>query len=216
MSAWKQYVSADGAVYYFNEETGESSFDIPDELTHGDEKDTGKYVWIPNEDAANSNDAFFVGKVLSDLHGGAKEVQLDSGQRLTVKKGVTLEPLKKASLSVNYPDLVFLDQLNKPLILHNLKQRFLKNEIYTNVGTILISINPYQQLPLYTANVMQQYRNRGTRDLPPHVFIVSDDAYQRMIDQKMNQSIIISGESGAGKTGQYLFILFYLCFDFGP
>jgi myosin-1 len=99
-----------------------------------------------------------------------------------------------------YRDLVMLDEMNQPLILHNLSERFKKNEIYTNVGTILISMNPYVRLPLYTPTIIDEYRHRGNKQLAPHVFTISDDAYNNLIENNRSQSIVISGESGAGKT----------------
>jgi hypothetical protein len=93
-----------------------------------------------------------------------------------------------------------LDQMSQPMILHNLKDRFVQNEIYTNVGTILISMNPYKLLPLYTPTIIQQYRSRGSKDMAPHIFTIADDSFNALIDYNQSQSIVISGESGAGHT----------------
>uniref|UniRef100_A0A7S4DMC0 Myosin motor domain-containing protein n=1 Tax=Lotharella globosa TaxID=91324 RepID=A0A7S4DMC0_9EUKA len=92
--------------------------------------------------------------------------------------------------------------MGSPLILHCLRKRFERNEIYTNVGTILISVNPYQRLPLYTDQVLKKYINRGLGvvDMPPHIFNIAHDAFYGVTSFGQNQSIIISGESGAGKT----------------
>lgn len=84
-----------------------------------------------------------------------------------------------------------VDVMNQPLILNNLKRRFEANEIYTNVGTILISVNPYKRLPLYTPSVIDTYRHRGQKQLAPHVFTIADDAYNMMIEDGKNQSIVI-------------------------
>ena len=97
-------------------------------------------------------------------------------------------------------DLVMLDVMNEPLILYTLKERFQKNGIYTNVGTILISINPYKRLPLYTPQVIDEYMKRGNRKLDPHIYMIADDSFRNMRESMSGPSIVISGESGAGKT----------------
>eukprot|EP00466_Bigelowiella_natans_P012031 jgi/Bigna1/34821/e_gw1.7.15.1 len=83
-----------------------------------------------------------------------------------------------------------------------MQRRFEQNKIYTNVGTILISVNPYQRLPLYTEQVLKKYTSRGLGvvDMPPHVFNIAHDAFYGVTSFSKGQSIIISGESGAGKT----------------
>jgi myosin heavy subunit len=121
-------------------------------------------------------------------------------QSVTVPKNVALEPLSWAQLLQPPSDLVMLDVMNLPLILNTLRHRFKQGQIYTNVGDILISINPFRPLPLYTPMVIDQYQHRGSSEMAPHVFIVADDALRGLMSSEMNQSIIISGESGAGKT----------------
>ena len=90
-------------------------------------------------------------------------------------------------------DLVLLDQMNNPLILHNLRGRFKRDDIYTNVGTILISINPYKKLPIYSAEMLAKYQNKGTTELPPHVFNIASDTLKAVLDPQggVNQSIVI-------------------------
>ena len=90
--------------------------------------------------------------------------------------------------------------MSGPLILHCLKKRFENNLIYTNVGTICISVNPYKHLPIYGRDVIEKYMYRGVEERPPHVFNIAHNAFKGMKDYSINQSIIISGESGAGKT----------------
>lgn len=121
-------------------------------------------------------------------------------QTQTVPKNIVLEPLSWRQLLQPPSDLVMLDEMNMPLILYTLRHRFDKGSIYTNVGDILISINPFRPLPLYTPMVIDQYQHRGSSELPPHVFIIADEALRGLLNSDNNQSIIISGESGAGKT----------------
>ena len=95
-----------------------------------------------------------------------------------------------------------LDDLNEGLILHNIKQRFFAHEIYSAVGTILIAVNPFQRLPIYGAKVIDSYKNRGNHKMKPHPFLVAAQAFEAIFesDGTAPQSILVSGESGAGKT----------------
>eukprot|EP01098_Paradermamoeba_levis_P005284 TRINITY_DN2242_c0_g1_i2.p1 TRINITY_DN2242_c0_g1~~TRINITY_DN2242_c0_g1_i2.p1 ORF type:complete len:176 (+),score=48.71 TRINITY_DN2242_c0_g1_i2:329-856(+) len=115
-----------------------------------------------------------------------------------------------SSLQKLVDDLVRLDNMTEPLIIHNLRERAKRNLIYTSIGTILIAINPYKQLPLYTPTVMYQYSHEDVNKLPPHPFTIAENAYRNLLEYKINHSIIISGESGAGKTETTKVILQYL------
>jgi myosin heavy subunit len=106
-----------------------------------------------------------------------------------------------------------LDSLDEGLILHNLKERFVKErQIYTNIGTILVSINPYETYPIYTVDKIYEYRSRGNRLLDPHVYTIADEALTPLLEygKGENHSILISGESGAGKTWNTKQALAYL------
>ena len=107
-------------------------------------------------------------------------------------------------------DMVSMNDLNEQTILHNLRLRFQKNMIYTNVGAILVAVNPFKLLPIYTPEWLDKYKQAGSRGQPPHVYGVADDAYRGMIDYKVNHSVIISGESGAGKTETMKLVLQYI------
>uniref|UniRef100_A0A8D0H740 Unconventional myosin-Ib n=1 Tax=Sphenodon punctatus TaxID=8508 RepID=A0A8D0H740_SPHPU len=97
-------------------------------------------------------------------------------------------------------DMVLLEPLNEELFINNLKRRFDHNEIYTYIGSVVISINPYRSLPIYSPEKVEEYRNRNFYELSPHIFALSDEAYRSLRDQDKDQCILITGESGAGKT----------------
>ena len=99
-----------------------------------------------------------------------------------------------------YPDLCNLPDLNESTLLRNLRSRFEKGNIYTNIGSILISVNPFKFFPIYNPKYVRMYQNRRLGDVPPHIFAVADSAYHKMLQDKHNQCIVISGESGSGKT----------------
>ena len=99
-----------------------------------------------------------------------------------------------------YPDLCNLPDLNETTLLNNLRSRFEKGNIYTNIGSILISVNPFKFFPIYNPKYVRMYQNRRLGDVPPHIFAIADSAYHKMLQDKHNQCIVISGESGSGKT----------------
>ncbi|XP_044000848.1 unconventional myosin-IXAa-like isoform X2 [Aphidius gifuensis] len=110
-----------------------------------------------------------------------------------------------------YPDLCQLPDLNEQTLLDNLRARFLAGNIYTYVGSILIALNPFKFYPIYNPKYVKLYQNRrlGT-DIPPHIFAIADSAYHSMLKEKKNQCIVISGESGSGKTESTNFLLHHL------
>ncbi|XP_020855854.1 unconventional myosin-VI isoform X3 [Phascolarctos cinereus] len=106
--------------------------------------------------------------------------------------------------------------LNEATLLHNIKVRYNKDRIYTYVANILIAVNPYFDIPkIYSSETIKQYQGKSLGVLPPHVFAVADKAFRDMKVLKMSQSIIVSGESGAGKTENTKFVLRYLTESYG-
>ncbi|XP_024536357.1 myosin-1 [Selaginella moellendorffii] len=98
-------------------------------------------------------------------------------------------------------DLIQLSYLNEPAVLHNLKYRYSQGFIYTKAGPVLIAINPFKKVPIYSSEYIDMFRQLGSKaGLSPHAYATADSAYKEMITAGLNQSIIISGESGAGKT----------------
>ena len=90
--------------------------------------------------------------------------------------------------------------LGKATVLSNIERRFLENDIYTFTGNILLAVNPYERLPIYDEKAMAGFPNNALRKNQPHVFATSEEAYQRINKDRRSQSIVVSGESGAGKT----------------
>ncbi|KAM9857023.1 unconventional myosin-XV [Aulostomus maculatus] len=107
-------------------------------------------------------------------------------------------------------DLTQLPELNETTVLMNLKKRYDQELIYTYIGSILVSVNPYKLLNIYGTDAVLQYEGHGLSDNPPHLFALANLSYTTMMDAKMNQCIVISGESGSGKTEATKLILRYL------
>jgi len=107
-------------------------------------------------------------------------------------------------------DMINLRNLHEQSLLANLKKRFGKDIIYTFTGSILVSVNPFKILPIYTQEIVQKYVGQRLGFLPPHIFAIAEATYFRMKEDKRNQSVIISGESGAGKTEATKLMLQYL------
>nr|CAB3264150.1 unconventional myosin-X [Phallusia mammillata] len=109
------------------------------------------------------------------------------------------------------PDMAKMTELNQASILCNLNTRYQNNDIYTYIGSILISVNPYKRLhDLYSDQVLTKYKNKDLGDEPPHVYAISNECYTCMWKREENQCVLISGESGAGKTETTKFMLSYL------
>jgi myosin heavy subunit len=112
-------------------------------------------------------------------------------------------------LNAKIDDLISISDLNEMSILHNLRIRYRQDLIYTSVSSILIAVNPFKQLPLYTPEITDRYR-QGPRGLPPHAYGIGYNAYNGMLADGTDQSVVISGESGAGKSETTKVILQFL------
>ncbi|XP_033097030.1 unconventional myosin-IXa-like [Anneissia japonica] len=99
-----------------------------------------------------------------------------------------------------YNDLCNLPDLNEDLLLKNLVTRFKQGKIYTYVGSILIAINPFKFYPIYNPDYVDRYQNRKLHELDPHIFAIADASFHAMLEEKRSQCVVISGESGSGKT----------------
>uniref|UniRef100_A0A668A3J6 Myosin heavy chain 6 n=1 Tax=Myripristis murdjan TaxID=586833 RepID=A0A668A3J6_9TELE len=97
-------------------------------------------------------------------------------------------------------DMAMFTFLHEPAVLFNLKERYAAWMIYTYSGLFCVTVNPYKWLPVYDQSVVKAYRGKKRTEAPPHIFSISDNAYQYMLADRENQSVLITGESGAGKT----------------
>ncbi|XP_040056770.1 unconventional myosin-Ib isoform X5 [Gasterosteus aculeatus] len=107
-------------------------------------------------------------------------------------------------------DMVLLEPLSEDSFIENLRNRFDHNEIYTYIGSVVISMNPYRALPIYTPEKVEEYRNRNFYELSPHIYALADEAYRSLRDQDKDQCILITGESGAGKTEASKLVMSYV------
>uniref|UniRef100_A0A672IGE3 Unconventional myosin-Ib n=1 Tax=Salarias fasciatus TaxID=181472 RepID=A0A672IGE3_SALFA len=107
-------------------------------------------------------------------------------------------------------DMVLLEPLSEDSFLENLRNRFDHNEIYTYIGSVVISMNPYRSLPIFTPDKVEEYRNRNFYELSPHIYALADEAYRSLRDQDKDQCILITGESGAGKTEASKLVMSYV------
>ncbi|KAL7749084.1 Myosin type-2 heavy chain 1 [Sorochytrium milnesiophthora] len=120
-----------------------------------------------------------------------------------------LPPLKNPPMLEGVEDLTTLSYLHEPAVLHNIRTRFAQHNIYTYSGIVLIAMNPFQRVHIYSADVVRAYSGKRRGELEPHLFAVAEDAFRGMIRDGRNQSIIVSGESGAGKTVSAKYIMRY-------
>lgn len=137
--------------------------------------------------------------------GGVVELRVegpDGGmQTVNAATAADLPPLRNPDMLVGADDLTDLSYLHEPAVLHNVAIRFQQQEaIYTYCGIVLVAINPYTALPLYSPDVIDAYHGKTLGELQPHIFAIAEEAFSCMARQGRNQSIIVSGESGAGKT----------------
>eukprot|EP00123_Amoebidium_parasiticum_P016553 comp23489_c3_seq1/m.39314 comp23489_c3_seq1/g.39314 ORF comp23489_c3_seq1/g.39314 comp23489_c3_seq1/m.39314 type:complete len:260 (-) comp23489_c3_seq1:5-784(-) len=140
-------------------------------------------------------------------------VALENGKEQTLKRRHTddLPPLCNDENQSMANDLTTLNHLHEPAVLHCLTTRFPLDMIYTYSGIVLVAINPFKKLPsLYSNEMIHAYRGQQMGDLEPHLFAVAEESYQRLVRDEQSQSIIVSGESGAGKTVSAKFTMRYL------
>merc|ERR1719242_2558498 len=109
-------------------------------------------------------------------------------------------------------DMADLTCLNEASVLHNIKERYYSGLIYTYSGLFCVVVNPYKRLPIYTEKIIEIYKGKKRHEVPPHVFAITDIAYRSMLQDREDQSILCTGESGAGKTENTKKVIQYLAY----
>ncbi|KAK9461314.1 P-loop containing nucleoside triphosphate hydrolase protein [Lipomyces oligophaga] len=162
-----------------------------------------RWVWVP--DAKN---AFVKGYItLEDDQEMIHVHCVDDSERVVRKYDVEkVNPPKFDKAN----DMAELTHLNEASVVHNLETRYMADMIYTYSGLFLVAVNPYCSLPIYNAENLSFYRNKTREEVPPHVYAVTDLAFRNMLEMHENQSILVTGESGAGKTENTKKVIQYL------
>ncbi|XP_078265910.1 unconventional myosin-VIIa-like [Rhinoraja longicauda] len=169
----------------------------------------GDYVWVHTSTGGEFS-----------VPMGAEVKRIDSGKTLLLDdegKELWIDAANMHRVKHMHPtsvremdDMICIEDLSEAGMLRNLQIRYRKNVIYTYTGSILVALNPYQQLPIYTSEQVSQYTNRRIGELPPHIFAIADSCYFSLRRSRRDQCCIISGESGAGKTENTKLILNFL------
>ncbi|CAL0304789.1 unnamed protein product [Lupinus luteus] len=166
----------------------------------------GSHVWVQNPVHA------WIGGEVSKVNGEELHVRTTNGKTVVTNISKVF-PKDCEAQPRGVDDMTKLSYLHEPGVLHNLATRYELNEIYTYTGSILIAVNPFQRFPhLYDTHMMEQYKGAAFGELSPHVFAVADVAYRAMFNDRKSNSILISGESGAGKTETTKMLMQYLAY----
>ncbi|TKW31663.1 hypothetical protein SEVIR_2G120600v4 [Setaria viridis] len=166
----------------------------------------GSQVWVEDADVA------WIDGLVEEVQGDELIINCSSGKKVTANVS-SVYPKDAEAKRCGVEDMTRLAYLNEPGVLQNLKSRYAMNEIYTYTGNILIAVNPFQRLPhLYNNHMMGIYKGAEFGELSPHPFAIADHAYRLMINYGKSQAILVSGESGAGKTESTKSLMQYLAF----
>ena len=166
-------------------------------------------AWVPSK---ATDGEWLQAKVSSQGEDGTVTLEaLETGEvhTTTAEKLLLVNELPEDGVE----DMTRLNYLHEPALLNNLRHRFARDHVYTYTGKICIAVNPFSWKVsdlLYTEEVLLRYRGQEFGDRSPHVYAVAEDAYQKILDSRSNQSILVSGESGAGKTETVKIMMQYL------
>ncbi|XP_064378555.1 myosin-10 isoform X1 [Dromaius novaehollandiae] len=162
-----------------------------------------KLVWIPSERHG------FEAASIKEEKGDEVLVELaENGKKALVNKD-DIQKMNPPKFS-KVEDMAELTCLNEASVLHNLKDRYYSGLIYTYSGLFCVVINPYKNLPIYSENIIEMYRGKKRHEMPPHIYAISESAYRCMLQDREDQSILCTGESGAGKTENTKKVIQYL------
>uniref|UniRef100_A0A2D4IMK1 Myosin-9 n=2 Tax=Micrurus TaxID=8634 RepID=A0A2D4IMK1_MICLE len=162
-----------------------------------------KLVWVPSEKNG------FEPASLKEEVGDEAIVELaESGKKVRINKD-DIQKMNPPKFS-KVEDMAELTCLNEASVLHNLKERYYSGLIYTYSGLFCVVINPYKNLPIYSEEIVEMYKGKKRHEMPPHIYAITDTAYRSMMQDREDQSILCTGESGAGKTENTKKVIQYL------
>ncbi|XP_012994829.2 myosin-10 isoform X5 [Esox lucius] len=162
-----------------------------------------RLVWVPSEKQG------FESASIREEHGDEVEVELTDSQRKLTLSREEVQRMNPPRFS-KVEDMADLTCLNEASVLHNLRERYYSGLIYTYSGLFCVVINPYKNLPIYTESIVEMYRGKKRHEMPPHIYAISEAAYRSMLQDREDQSILCTGESGAGKTENTKKVIQYL------
>ncbi|KAI7877860.1 hypothetical protein K492DRAFT_231486 [Lichtheimia hyalospora FSU 10163] len=169
-----------------------------------------KEAWVSASVKSKEMTDINVRIVFQDDEDESREHVYESTLKMLEKsQGADLPPLRNPPKMENTDDLTSLSYLNEPSVLNTIRTRYMQHNIYTYSGIVLIAANPFARVQLYEPDIIQQYSGRRRGELEPHLFAIAEDAYRCMIREQANQTIVVSGESGAGKTVSAKYIMRY-------
>ncbi|OAA47023.1 myosin type II heavy chain [Metarhizium rileyi] len=162
-----------------------------------------RYVWV-----RDSQLAFIKAWVIEETGNGRILVQTNDGTQRELEAD-SVDKVNPAKFD-KANDMAELTHLNEGSVVHNLQMRYQADLIYTYSGLFLVTVNPYCPLPIYTNEYIKMYKGRSREDNKPHIFAMADEAFRNLVEEGKNQSILVTGESGAGKTENTKKVIQYL------
>ncbi|XP_035019379.2 myosin-10 isoform X5 [Hippoglossus stenolepis] len=162
-----------------------------------------RLVWVPSEKHG------FESASIREERGDEVEVELTDSQRKLTLSREEVQRMNPPRFS-KVEDMADLTCLNEASVLHNIRDRYYSGLIYTYSGLFCVVVNPYKNLPVYTEAIVEMYRGKKRHEMPPHIYAISEAAYRSMLQDREDQSILCTGESGAGKTENTKKVIQYL------
>ncbi|KAI9486952.1 MAG: P-loop containing nucleoside triphosphate hydrolase protein [Benjaminiella poitrasii] len=163
-----------------------------------------KWVWVEDD-----KKGYVRGHIVNeDGENDLVEIEYDHGGTAIVSQAM-IQPMNPPKFDM-VDDMAELTHLNEPSVIHNLTVRYKAHHVYTYSGLFLVAVNPYRNLSIYSDDYIQSYKGKRRGEMSPHIYAVADQAYHDMVQDKENQSILITGESGAGKTENTKIVIQYL------
>ncbi|XP_028435259.1 myosin-10 isoform X4 [Perca flavescens] len=162
-----------------------------------------RLVWVPSEKHG------FESASIREERGDEVEVELTDSQRKVTLSREEVQRMNPPRFS-KVEDMADLTCLNEASVLHNLRERYYSGLIYTYSGLFCVVVNPYKNLPIYTESIVEMYRGKKRHEMPPHIYAISEAAYRSMLQDREDQAILCTGESGAGKTENTKKVIQYL------